>query len=59
MIKAEREILGRSDEELTSFAGYAGARKAPKDNKLCYHNIRGVSDYGKAGAGEVLVIRVL
>lgn len=53
MIKAEREILGRSDDELTSYAGYAGARKPPKEGRLCYHNFRGVGDYGKAGAGEV------
>lgn len=53
MVKAEQAILGRSTDELTSYAGYAGAKSVGSDGKLCYHNIRGTSDYGKAGAGEV------
>lgn len=53
MVKAEKAILGRGDDQLTSYAGYAGAKTNPSDGKLCYHNMRGVSDYGKAGAGEV------
>lgn len=53
MIKAEKAILGRTNDELTSYAGYAGAKQQPSDGKLCYHNMRGISDYNKAGAGEV------
>lgn len=56
LIQAEKKILGRTDDELTSYAGYAGARTAPTDNKLCYHNMKGINDYGRAGAGEVLVL---
>lgn len=43
----------RSTDELTSYAGYGGAKGNFKGDKLCYHNIRGVGDYGKAGAAEV------
>ncbi|CAN0381709.1 unnamed protein product, partial [Ascophyllum nodosum] len=58
MIKAEMSILGRSKDELTAYAGYAGARRAPGDGKLCYHNRRGVDDYGKAGAAEVVSVMI-
>ena len=54
MVKAEMSILGRTTDELTSYAGYGGARASVgKEGKLCYHNMRGIGDYGKAGAGEV------
>lgn len=53
MVKAEMSILGRSKDELTAYAGYAGARRVPSDGKLCYHNRKGTGDYGKAGAAEV------
>lgn len=56
MIKAETSILGRTTDELTSYAGYGGAKgSVDKGGKLCYHNMRGIGDYGKAGAGEVRV----
>lgn len=58
MVKAEKAILGRGDDQLTSYAGYAGAKTNPSDGKLCYHNMRGVSDYGKAGAGEVVSVKI-
>ncbi|CAM9822769.1 unnamed protein product [Pylaiella littoralis] len=58
MIKAEQAILGRSTEELTSYAGYGGAKRNFQGDKLCYHNIRGIGDYGKAGAGEVVSVKI-
>ncbi|CAM9297806.1 unnamed protein product [Laminaria digitata] len=59
MIKAETSILGRTTDELTSYAGYGGARASVgKEGKLCYHNMRGISDYGKAGAGEVVSVMI-
>ncbi|CAM9436938.1 unnamed protein product [Choristocarpus tenellus] len=57
LAKAEKLILDRSDNELTAYAGYAGARNVP-DGKLCYHNMRGVSDYGKLGAAEVVRLQI-
>jgi hypothetical protein len=37
-IEAERTILGRSDSELTSRAGYAGGKGGSKNGKVCYNN---------------------
>ena len=51
-VEAERKILGRSDKELTSRAGYAGGNT--KGKQPCYHNIQGKNDYGKFGHGEVV-----
>lgn len=52
--------MGRTTDELTSYAGYGGARASVgKEGKLCYHNMRGISDYGKAGAGEVRAERAV
>ncbi|CAM9295381.1 unnamed protein product [Ectocarpus sp. 12 AP-2014] len=58
MIKAEQAILGRSTDELTSYAGYGGAKKNFQGDKLCYHNLRGIGDYGKAGAAEVVSVTI-
>ena len=57
-VEAERRILGRADAELTSRAGYAGGRAGSKDGKVCYHNAKDVSDYGKLGHAEVVSVRI-
>jgi peptide methionine sulfoxide reductase MsrA len=57
-VEAERRILGRSDSELTSRAGYAGGRGGMKDGRVCYHNARDLSDYGKLGHAEVVSLRL-
>jgi len=50
-VEAERRILGRTDDQLTSRAGYAGG----VDNaKVCYHNAGQVGDYGSLGHAEVV-----
>jgi len=58
--KAEKTILGRSDDELTARAGYAGGKlgRGKKDGKVCYHNGAGASDYGKLGHGEVVSLKI-
>eukprot|EP00542_Grammatophora_oceanica_P020777 CAMPEP_0194052678 /NCGR_PEP_ID=MMETSP0009_2-20130614/46505_1 /TAXON_ID=210454 /ORGANISM="Grammatophora oceanica, Strain CCMP 410" /LENGTH=294 /DNA_ID=CAMNT_0038700397 /DNA_START=31 /DNA_END=915 /DNA_ORIENTATION=+ len=56
LVEAERSMLGRSDEQLTSRAGYAGG-KAP-DGKVCYHNALNVADYGKLGHAEVVKLQI-
>jgi hypothetical protein len=53
-VTAERDLLGRSDRELTSSTGYAGGLAADKMGRVCYHNLQGVADYGKLGHGEVV-----
>ena len=53
-IAAEREILGRGDQELSSLAGYAGGTKTDKEGRVCYHNFQFMADYGKLGHGEVV-----
>ena len=55
-IVAEKKLLGRSNEQLTSLSGYAGG--TAKDSKVCYHNMKGVQDYGKLGHAEVVGMRI-
>jgi len=57
-VEAERNILGRSDDEITARAGYAGGKAGAKDGKVCYHNLQGVADYGKLGHAEVVSMRI-
>lgn len=53
-VLAERNLLSRSDKELTSRTGYAGGTATDKQGRVCYHNLQGVADYGKYGHGEVV-----
>lgn len=53
-ILAEKSILQRTNQQLTSRAGYAGGTKTDAQNRVCYHNIMGVADYGSLGHGEVV-----
>lgn len=63
MIAAERSILQRKDNELTSLTGYAGGtngkdRGTDKEGRVCYHNFLSVADYGQLGHGEVVGISI-
>jgi hypothetical protein len=51
---AEKVILKRTNQQLTSKAGYAGGTRTDSQNRVCYHNLLGVADYGKLGHGEVV-----
>jgi hypothetical protein len=53
-VTAEIEKLGRSNQELTAYTGYAGGKSTDKEGRVCYHNRQGVADYGKLGHGEVV-----
>ena len=57
-VEAEKRILGRSDTELTTLAGYAGGLAGTKDGKVCYHNAAQISDYGGLGHAEVVKLRI-
>ena len=57
-VAAERDLLGRSDRELTAFTGYAGGTASDKFNRVCYHNFQSVADYGKYGHGEVVGMKL-
>jgi peptide methionine sulfoxide reductase MsrA len=57
-VEAERKILGRSDQELTARAGYAGGKAGAKDGKVCYHNVAQISDYGSLGHAEVVSLKI-
>lgn len=57
-VVAERELLGRSDRELTAFTGYAGGTAADSFGRVCYHNFQNVADYGKYGHGEVVGMKL-
>lgn len=58
LVEAERKILGRSDAQLTTRAGYAGGKAGSKDGKVCYHNALSISDYGKLGHAEVVQVSI-
>jgi peptide methionine sulfoxide reductase MsrA len=57
-VEAERNILGRSDSELTSRAGYAGGKGGSKNGKVCYNNGAQVSFYGALGHAEVVSLNI-
>lgn len=57
-VQAERNILGRSDTEITSRAGYAGGTKKIIDGKVCYHNALNIGDYGSLGMAEVVSLSI-
>lgn len=57
-IVGERDILGRSDAELTALAGYAGGKATDAEGRVCYHNFQRVADYGKLGHGEVVGMKI-
>eukprot|EP00585_Thalassiosira_rotula_P012974 CAMPEP_0196132692 /NCGR_PEP_ID=MMETSP0910-20130528/2202_1 /TAXON_ID=49265 /ORGANISM="Thalassiosira rotula, Strain GSO102" /LENGTH=322 /DNA_ID=CAMNT_0041392317 /DNA_START=74 /DNA_END=1042 /DNA_ORIENTATION=- len=57
-VEAERTILGRADDELTSRAGYAGGKAGASNGKVCYHNAQNIADYGKLGHAEVVSMRI-
>ena len=50
-VTAEQKILSRSNNQLTSAAGYAGGSKVFQsggkvNDIVCYHNLQGQGDYG-------------
>lgn len=57
-VMAEREILGRTDEQITARAGYAGGLAGSEGGKVCYHNKGNVADYGKLGHAEVVGLTI-
>ena len=57
-VEAERNLLGRSDGELTSRTGYAGGRQLGPDGKVCYHNAGQIADYGRLGHAEVVNVKI-
>ena len=57
-VEAERNILGRSNSEITSRAGYAGGKAGAFSGKVCYHNALNIADYGALGHAEVVSLRI-
>lgn len=57
-VQAERDLLGRQDNQLTSMAGYAGGKSTGPEGKVCYHNMQMVADYGRLGHGEVVGMEI-
>ena len=61
-VGAERTFLGRSDDEITALAGYAGGSKSGEglDGQLavCYHNSKNVAVYGDLGHAEVVGVKI-
>jgi peptide methionine sulfoxide reductase MsrA len=57
-VEAERKLLGRTDDQITSRAGYAGGNAGAIDGKVCYHNAQNIADYGKLGHAEVVNVRI-
>jgi len=57
-VEAERNILGRKDNQITARAGYAGGTAGALDGKVCYHNAASIADYGKLGHAEVVGLKI-
>lgn len=57
-MEAERNLLGRSDDQLTSRAGYAGGLQVGPEGKVCYHNAAQIADYGRLGHAEVVNTKI-
>ncbi|KAJ1635309.1 hypothetical protein T492DRAFT_588570 [Pavlovales sp. CCMP2436] len=57
-VELERSLLKRPDLELSSRCGYAGGTRLGAGGKVCYHNVRGVADYGKLGHAEAVSMRI-
>eukprot|EP01031_Cornospumella_fuschlensis_P035109 gene35109-42523_t len=57
-VEAEKRLLGRNDDQISSTAGYAGGKAGEKDARVCYHNFQGAPDYGKLGYAEVVQVDV-
>lgn len=58
-VEAEHSLLKRSDDQLTSRAGYAGGTgKADANGRVCYHNAANIADYGKLGHAEVVSLQI-
>jgi len=57
-VQAEQTFLGRSNQQITARAGYAGGNLLSKDGKVCYHNAAQISDYGSLGHGEVVSLQI-
>jgi len=59
-VAAEKLLLGRTDDQITAKAGYAGGTKSFKDNAgndlVCYHNLQGQGDYGRLGYSEAVQV---
>lgn len=56
--KFERPLAHRSDDEITSIAGYAGSRLSGPDGQVCYYNDQNISYYAALGHGEVTQVDV-
>mmetsp|Transcript_6268 Transcript_6268/g.10394 ORF Transcript_6268/g.10394 Transcript_6268/m.10394 type:complete len:199 (+) Transcript_6268:565-1161(+) len=54
----EEKHLGRNGKLLTSLTGYAGGKKLGDRNRVCYHNMRQVADYGRLGHAEVVGMKI-
>ena len=57
-VQLERSLLKRADLELSSRCGYAAGSLLGENGKVCYHNLRGVADYGKLGHAEAVAMRI-
>eukprot|EP00312_Isochrysidales_sp_CCMP1244_P011872 CAMPEP_0196704160 /NCGR_PEP_ID=MMETSP1090-20130531/57395_1 /TAXON_ID=37098 /ORGANISM="Isochrysis sp, Strain CCMP1244" /LENGTH=275 /DNA_ID=CAMNT_0042044039 /DNA_START=46 /DNA_END=873 /DNA_ORIENTATION=- len=56
----EVAVLQRGPESITARTGYAGGTLGGglKDGKVCYHNFKGVADYGSLGHAEAVQLEV-
>lgn len=57
-VQAERDILGRTDLQLTARTGYAGGTDIGPEGRVCYHNFENIADYGKLGHAEVVGLKI-
>lgn len=61
LVLAEQALLGRRGVDVTAVTGYAGGTKVASGQggaKVCYHNPKGIADYGVLGHAEAVQVAV-
>lgn len=53
----EMASLGRRGADITAVSGYAGGTRVGPNNRVCYHNMQNLADYGSLGHAEVSTAR--
>jgi len=57
-VMEEAATLGRGGKSITAISGYAGGKSVGSQNRVCYHNMQSIADYGKLGHAEVVQLDI-
>jgi len=57
-VKHEAVTLSRGGDQISAVSGYAGGTKLGSGDRVCYHNMQQLADYGKLGHAEVVQLSI-